>query len=274
MKHRRVVGLVVPPAVLAVRDSLRYGRAHGLSSRPRDWPYGYLRGMGFGLHLVPDDVTLDGLVIDVGANRGDFTAAVRRLEPRSRVLAIEPLPGERARLHERFAGDPNVTIDGRALSDEAGEATLEVADWSVFSSLRPAHPDVMAMYPPGTEVTDHVPVATARLDDLVDEPVRILKIDVQGHELPVLRAATNTLTRTDAVLLEVTFVSHYEGDASFFQLDRFMGDAGFELFALGPPDNHQGRSMWADACYVRPDRRTPCPRTGNGQRTSPATSRR
>jgi len=260
-----VVGLVVPPALLAVRDGLRYGRAHGLSSRPIDWAWGYLRGMSYGLQLLPGDVTLDGLVVDAGANRGDFTGAVRRLEPRSRVLAIEPLPGERARLRERFAGDERVTIDGHALSDEAGMATLEVSEWSVFSSLRPAHPDVMDLYPPGTEVIDEIEVPTARLDDLIDEPVRILKIDVQGHELPVLQAATETLQHTDAVLLEVTFVSHYEGDASFFELDRFMRDAGFELFALGAPDNHRGRSMWADACYV-----PPAPRRSISHRNSSA----
>lgn len=250
-KVRRAAGILGPPPLAGIRDSLRYGRDHRLSSPRSQWVLGYRDVLEFGLHLIPPGTQLDGLVVDAGANRGDFTATVRKLEPRSRILAIEPIPGEYDHLTRRFADDPQVTVDRHALSDQIGTATLHVTSYTVHTSLLAARNDTMTLYDGGTNVVDTVTVPTARLDDLVKDPVRLLKLDVQGYEMPVLQAARTTLTRTEVVLLEVMFQSHYEGDSSFFQLDDFMRDAGFVLAGLSSPNQQQGVVLWADACYRR-----------------------
>ncbi|HEX4484134.1 MAG TPA: FkbM family methyltransferase [Solirubrobacteraceae bacterium] len=228
---------------------MRYGRNHRLSSSLREQIAGYRAGREFGLHLLPATAPLDGLIVDAGANCGDFTAVVRRLEPRSRVLAIEPIPGERERLERRFSNDGSVSVDGHALSDRAGSATLNITSESVHASLLPAREDTMSIYDGGTDVTERVDVATASLDQLVDEPVSLLKLDVQGHEIAALQGATRTLAQTRAVLLEVLFQSHYTGDATFGELHAFMQDAGFALCGLNVPYHFAGRVLWGDACY-------------------------
>ena len=54
------------------------------------------------------------------------------------------------------------------------------------------------------------------------------------------------------MLLEVTFVSHYEDDASFPVLDATMREHGFDLIAMSEPGrNDEGVVTWADACYAR-----------------------
>lgn len=231
-----------PPAVTSIRDSLAFGHDHGLSSAAHTWIFEYRRAFRFGLHYLPSGFGLNGLVLDVGANRGDFTACIRRLEPRSRVLAFEPAAGPRAVLSERFAADLRVAIDDRALSEQNGTAVFHETEVSEFASLLPIR---------NMPVVGKTNVRTIRLDDLVTSPVHLLKIDVQGHEVSVLRGAANTLQSTRAVLVEVLFTSLYEGDVLFATLDRIMDDAGFTLAGLGEPRRHQGRVTWSDACYVR-----------------------
>src|SRR4051794_41350967 len=54
------------------------------------------------LHLLPPDLDLeDGLVIDIGANEGNFTAALKALAPNATVVAVEPAPEPRARFEAR-----------------------------------------------------------------------------------------------------------------------------------------------------------------------------
>lgn len=135
-----------------------------------------------------------------------------------------------------------MTIDERALSDHTGTATLHVTPRSEYTSLLAPRSDM---------AVDQQEVNTTTLDNLISGPVRVLKIDVQGHEMPVLRGGAKTLSATDAVLLETLFTSLYEGDALFGTLDSAMREAGFVLAGLGEAHRAQGRAIWADACYLR-----------------------
>lgn len=250
--NKKRLGRLQPLALADARWGLRYGRDHQLSSPAREWPRLFQDARRFGLHLLPTDHRLDGLVLDVGANIGDFAATIRSLEPRARVVCFEPVPDAAAHLRSRFTADTSVTIEECAVSDTAGTATLSVSDNSVFSSLLPMRSEMGEVYDPEQlVVTKQAEVATVRLDDVITEPVTLLKIDVQGHEIAAFEGARHMLAQTHAVLAEVTFVSHYEGDSSFFQIHEFLSDCGFDLVALGEGRHHAGRLMWVDACYAR-----------------------
>jgi FkbM family methyltransferase len=208
------------------------------------------------LHLLPDDLDLRrGLVVDVGANEGSFTNAVLTLVPEARVLAVEPAPEPLARLRERFGDRPNVTVVGQAVADEEGVAALHLTGHDHNSSLHRPRDEMRELYQdPGWGVVRSIDVQTTSLDRLIgaDEEVSVLKLDVQGGELAVLRGAQGTLDRTRAVLMEVTFVSHYEGDADFQRLNQELLERGFQLTAISEPGRTQrGRVTWADACYER-----------------------
>ncbi len=108
------------------------------------------------------------------------------------------------------------------------------------------------LYGEGWEPESVVSVETTTVDQLVGgRNVALLKIDVQGAEAEVLAGASETLGRTDAVMLEVTFVSHYEGDATFPSLHQTMLDAGFSLTGIAEPARSpSGAMLCSDACYV------------------------
>lgn len=251
---RRAAHVVEPRALSSVRHAAGYARSHDLSGTLKQRLSAHRRAAEVGLQLLPDRLTLDGLVVDVGANHGTFTDTIRRLEPRSCVIAVEPEPTNVEHLRRRFAGDPAVTIVDSAVSDRAGTSMLNVTKGTEFASLHAPLGSLQAEYGAASEVVGTADVRTATLDEIVgDRPVRLLKVDVQGHELALLRGATATLARTEALLIEVLFVSHYEDDAIFAQVDAAVRQQGFDLVGLAPWGPIGGPLLWADACY-RPRR--------------------
>lgn len=193
-----------------------------------------------------------GLVVDLGANVGDWTAALLCVEPSARVIAVEPARTPRNHLERRFATDSRVTIDARAVADSAAQREFHVTEHSHNGSLRVPRPDMDDFYGYGWNVTDVVKVQTTTVDELTDgHAVGLLKIDVQGAERDVFAGATATLERTAAILLEVTFISHYEGDATFPWLHEYMTDHGYVLSGLSRPFVSQRQTVtWCDACYT------------------------
>jgi FkbM family methyltransferase len=249
LRHEVRHGLV-PPVVDELFEARRFCRARGGDGGLAS----YRLAKQARLQLVPFDVSLEGLIVDVGANVGDWTAAVLRTIRAARVLAIEPAPGPQDRLVARLGSDHRVVIDGRAVGARPGRARLNITSHSHATSLRAPRSEMNALYRwGGWDVVDQVDVEVTTLDELVQgQDVRLLKIDVQGTETEVLKGAAKTLESTAALLLEVTLVSHYEGDVTFPGLHEQVSVAGFELVALSDPwVSTQGTLLWMDACYTR-----------------------
>lgn len=206
------------------------------------------------VHLLPPDLSLeDRLIVDVGANEGNFSAAVLSLAPGANVIAIEPNPEPRERMRARLG--EGVEIVAKAVGAETGMASFNVTREDHNSSLRVPRTEQMVglTSDSGWEVERRIEVEVTTLDELVgSREVGVVKIDVQGAEMDVLSGGRSALSRTSAVLLEVTFFSHYESDSIFGALHEEMTGQGFDLVAMShagrTPD---GRSAWADACYAR-----------------------
>jgi len=208
------------------------------------------------VHLLPPDLDLRaGLVLDVGANEGNFSAAIKALSPASAVVAVEPGPAPRAALEARLGGTAGVTVVGAAVGATPGTATLHVTAHSHNASLQRPREEMVSLYgDQGWSVVEEIEVPVTTLDELsAGRDVAALKLDVQGGELDVLAGGAETLQRTAAVLIEVTFVSHYEGDATFGALHEALVGEGFALSGISDAGRtSEGLATWADACYARP----------------------
>jgi hypothetical protein len=105
---------------------------------------------------------------------------------------------------------------------------------------------------PGTQKASEEEVEVARLDALLDtEPLErplLLKLDVQGLELEVLRGAEKTLQLADSVLVECSFVEFYKGQALFGDIMGFLSDRGFAL--LGGNITSQDQHRWLQGDFL------------------------
>ena len=95
-------------------------------------------------------------------------------------------------------------------------------------------------------------------DRVLNQPIKrpcLLKIDVQGYELNVLRGGTKTLHEVDVALIECSFVELYEGQALAGQVISFMAEAGFRLAGVHHMAySFDGSSIQADFLFRREKR--------------------
>jgi len=135
--------------------------------------------------------------VDVGAHQGDVLAEFIRLSPTGQHVAVEPIPEMAVRLQAAF---PGATVHAAAVGDVPGTVEFQwVTSNPAFSGLK-RRPDLR----PGESIQAIV-VRVVCLDDLIPPgfSVAVLKVDVEGAELGVLRGASRLLAENRPwVLLE------------------------------------------------------------------------
>ena len=178
------------------------------------------------------------VLADVGVRWG-FEPRWTALAPAARLIGFDADADECAALRRRHAGLPRVEFAPVALSDRAGTQTLHVTREPAASSLLEPDPDVLrrrrgmrAMRPAGTvEVETETLDAWARRSGV--DRIDVLKLDVQGAELAVLRGAGALLDAVRALDLEVEFNPIYRAQPLFADVDAFLRARGFVLWRLG-----------------------------------------
>lgn len=134
-------------------------------------------------------LTADSNCLDIGAHAGSILRVILCHAGRGHHVAFEPLPHFAAQLRRDF---PQVQVYEIALSDVSGATTFEyVVSNPAYSGLH------RRSYERPDEEIQTITVRTARLDDVIpaDQPIALVKIDVEGAELQVLRGGLTTLTR-------------------------------------------------------------------------------
>lgn len=214
-----------------------------------DWPYRRRR--------VLERLEVD-LVLDVGANQGQYATDVRAAEYTGRIASVEPSSQQFARLAARAAADPAWEAHQLALGAQPGEATLNIAaNDGKSSSLLAARGlefgTTAQMRYVGSEVVQVQTLADAGPRIAGDAQRILLKVDVQGLELDVIRGAGDFLSRVVAVELELSLLPLYQDQPDWRALVDALQELGFTLFALDPgySDFDSGRLVEMDGLFVR-----------------------
>jgi FkbM family methyltransferase len=169
--------------------------------------------------LRPDD-----LFVDAGANFGFW--ALQAARRGCRVIAVEPIPSTRALLAANAARNGlagRVEIAAVALSDVPGTLKLTVPGGE--SGQASAYPDEGA-------ALERFTVAATTLDQLLGQQrARMLKIDVEGHELAVLHGAERVLAsgQVEYVLIELAGAVLSRSGASSLALVELLGAHGYSF---------------------------------------------
>ncbi|WP_165985966.1 FkbM family methyltransferase [Streptomyces sp. YIM 98790] len=199
------------------------------------------------------------VVLDVGANEGEYGAMLRRHGYRGRIVSFEPLSGPGRALRRRADADPRWTMTACALGEESGEITINV------SGNRGASSSVLPMLDRHADAAPHAryigteTVALRRLDEVWDDAVGtgdrvFLKIDVQGYEAQVLRGAGARAKECHGLQIETSFVPLYEGSMLLPETLRVaQEDLGLTLMAVVPGyvDPGTGQMLQSDLVLFR-----------------------
>lgn len=190
-------------------------------------------------------------VLDIGANVGGWSRMCRRVFGQPPILAIEPQAQCEAELRKAAHELGGVTIAQTLVGARAAAAVpFFVNDFSGISSV---------LREPDAPAVGAVPTDMVTLDELIastsfPQP-GLIKLDVQGYELEVLRGGTQTLSGAEVVLMEVNLLPIYEGAPLLHETVAFMADCGFRAYDFcsamrRPLDN---ALFQTDMIFVRQD---------------------
>lgn len=198
------------------------------------------------------------LIIDVGANDGDYGHRLRSAGYAGLMLSFEPLAMAHANLTRGVAGDRRWEVAPRmALGAADGEARINVAANSTSSSLLPmlARHAVSA---PDSAYVGHEEVAVRRLDGVTHHLIAgstspFLKIDTQGSERGVLEGADALIPALKGIQIELSVVPLYEGADLWLAMHDQLLAHGFELWGVLPGffDPSTARMLQFDGIYFR-----------------------
>lgn len=207
-------------------------------------------------------------VIDIGANPIDadppYAAMLRAGD--AEVVGFEPNPAALALLNARRG--PLERYFPHAVGD-GGRHSLHICQAPGMTSLLEPDPALLGLFhgfPAWGRVLATEAVDTVRLDDLPETAgADLLKLDIQGAELMVLRHAPARLRGAVVIQAEVEFLPLYKDQPLFSDIDQFLRARGFVLHRFHPavsravqpmmvnadPYAGLGQLVWADAVFIR-----------------------
>lgn len=212
------------------------------------------------LHLM--DICGINLVVDVGANIGQFVREIRTGGYRDEIISFEPLSRPFLEL-ERLAGaDPALRVQQLAIGESTCNLRMVESSFNPSSSLREFTELGKATCPDASEHS-HENVSVVPLDaalgaiELSGKRV-FLKIDTQGYEREVLMGATQTLQAVRMLQVEFSVELLYAGQALVSELWKLIESRGFRAYWIEPGFAHPetGTLLQFDVLFMRGDTTT------------------
>lgn len=180
------------------------------------------------------------LLLDIGANRGQFSQEIIRHGYSGDIISFEPLPDAWTELNAtaKRAGRKWTVAERMALGKDDYTTELTVAGNSASSSILNQSASMLELAP-FTAPVDKIPVQVRRLDRVIHQNHHkgssiAIKIDTQGFELQVLLGAQGLLDQVTLIILEMSIGCLYKEQPPYFEVDRHLRDIGFQLCDFEP----------------------------------------
>lgn len=199
------------------------------------------------------------VLVDVGANEGQYAASIRALGFNGQIISFEPLDGALPTLRNRCVNDGDWQFHQLAIGDRNAEAIIKVAGNLESSSILPMMDVHVDAYPESKYVAEQK-VNVTRLDSILPGNLKggekdrlMLKLDVQGYELKALHGADGIFDQVEIVDIEVSLLPLYEGQPSLVELINFFETRGFipVSFENAFTDPRNGHALQVDAVFMR-----------------------
>ncbi len=200
--------------------------------------YDYLRQVRLKTILEKYQINI---VLDVGANQGQFAEDLRRIDYEGRIISFEPISSVFELLKEVARNDPNWDVYQLALGRENGEQKIRVAAESVFTSFLKSNSWCEQEFGERALGSKEETVIVRRLDEVLNETVgnldkarMYLKMDTQGYDLEVFKGLGSMYERIFALQSEMSVIPIYQGMPHLTDSISFIEKAGFEIAGMYP----------------------------------------
>jgi len=197
------------------------------------------------------------LVLDVGANIGQYASGLRKSGYKGRIRSYEPLQEAFAALAAKAARDKAWTVVNSACGAKDQSATINVAKNSFSSSLLPILERHVQNAGDSTYVKQEV-ISVRSLDEeilpaLTPSDRLWLKIDTQGYEAEVLKGAVGLLDRVTGVECELSILPLYDGQPLIDEMIRSLYQKGFRLVEVTPAffEEDTGYPLQMDGIFLK-----------------------
>lgn len=198
------------------------------------------------------------LVIDVGANKGQFGKKLRKFGYQGKIISFEPATMVFEELQKNISGDALWESHCFALGEKEEESKITIPlKGTDFSSLLKHNSYSEKRFEGKFEEVREETIKVKVLDEVI--PVAqvnggiFLKSDTQGYDLKVLKGADETLKKVQVLLVELSFIPIYEGMPTFQETCDFLKSKGFTPSGFFPvtKDKKTMAVIEMDGVFVR-----------------------
>jgi FkbM family methyltransferase len=188
-------------------------------------------------------------VIDVGANKGNWSRRIHAVFPRCTFTMIEPQREMQPQLDSLCRKVPGSRWICAGAGAERGELALTVNPDTVSGSFTPsaaaaASQDFERRVLPIVTLDDVVGEEGGRIPDMV-------KIDAEGLELQVMRGAQSLMGKTELFLLQARLTAAPPNWPTTLEVLKLMDEIGYEFFDIVMLQRHFGELALAKIAFAR-----------------------
>jgi FkbM family methyltransferase len=199
-----------------------------------------LQGKGYGGHTVHQEVNIlnkflnnPRLVIDIGGNIGNYTAEIIAKYPNCEIHIFEPAKTNFEKLKKRFINS-NIIINNSAISNINGEGNLFTdIDGSGLASIGKRRLDHFDIKYDVSEKVDIIRFDNYWAEKLNSKAIDLVKIDVEGYELDVLKGFGHALNHTNIIQFEFGGCN-LDTRTTFQDFWYFFKDNSFRIYRITP----------------------------------------
>ena len=197
------------------------------------------------------------LVLDVGANEGQFANLLRKYNYKKKIVSFEPSLSAYNKLINYSNNDHKWTIYPRcAIGSNEIEQRINISNNSVSSSLldiknsKHSDEEIKFLY---DEVVNEKKLDSIIPNFLIDYKNIFLKIDVQGYEDRVIDGCIKNMNHIKGILVETSTEEIYSGQKLWDEIIYKLLDRGYELWFVskGIINKKNGRNLQNDFCLFR-----------------------
>jgi len=177
-------------------------------------------------------------IIDIGAHKGEFLENMLKIEKINSFYAFEPQKNVFKELSKKFVGNERVKLFNYAMDKEISNKKLKINKISMKSSLAEVNENslylklINFLARSKSNFESEYEVQTVTVDKIFENTnlqKSLLKVDVEGFEMNVIKGSQMKLKEIPYILLENQFGNHFKNN-NFKDITKLLSEQNFIIY--------------------------------------------